>query len=199
MAKSKTSQFKRRKHRYKRFKKARSNVQRGRSWLSDVLLVRWYRKALIPFFEGNVPTTTAEYEEQLATFFGVDYREIYHAQVTKPFKMQGNVWLGEHPASVSPKLGKRDMWPSQRLLIRFDRRDEGTKVDVEVIVNKDVNHTFTLTEQEWHAIRDNIRIIVPLYSRGRKRENLELIKEHHARSIRVGLGPDVKIKYTYKR
>ena len=182
-----------------KLRKTRSQVKRGRSWMADPLLVRFYRKVIIPFFENVIPTTVSEYEAQLSTFFGTDYRDVYHAKVVAPFRIPGNLWVGDSPYSVSPKWGKRDTWPSQRIMLRFDRRDGGNKVTLEIAVNKEVNQTYSLTGDDWKSIMDKVQIIVPLYLKGRSEHNVNLIREQHARSIRTGLGPDVKIKYVNRR
>jgi len=192
-------QYNSRAKRKKRIRKTRSPVKRGRSWMTDPLLVRFYRLVVIPFFDNNIPTNVSEYEQQLTTFFGTDYRDVYHAQVLKPFRIPGNLWVGDSPYSVSPKWGKRDAWPNQRILLRFDRRDNGNKVTLEIVVNKEVSQTYSLTAAEWNDIKNEVQVIVPLYMRGRSQHNVDLIREQHAKSIRTSLGADTKIKYINKR
>jgi hypothetical protein len=167
--------------------------------MTDPLLVRFYRKVIIPFFDNKIPTTVSEYEEQLSIFFGTDYRDAYHAKVLAPFRIPGNLWVGDSPYSVSPKWGKRDAWPNQRIMLRFDRRDNADKVTLEIVVNKDVSQTFSLTGDEWRGIMDKVQVVVPLYTRGRSEHNVNLIREQHSKSIRTGLGTKTKIRFINKR
>lgn len=191
--------YTRRKRKKRRIKKTRSRITRGRTWLKDPLLVRFYRKVIIPFFENKIPATVSEYEEQLAIFFGTDYREVYPAKILAPFKLPGNIWIGESPYSVSPTWGRRNMWPDQNVWIRFDRRDVRQKVTIEFQVTKEVMQTYSLTGDEWASIMDKVQVRVPLYLSGRSEQNVQLIREQHAQSIRDGLGVNTKVKFINKR
>ncbi len=151
----------------------------------DTIVMQLLIDILGPIFGDKLKAREITIDDAMDTFFNVDEREVYHARVTKPFHLAGDHWLSTTTRSIN--TGSRYLRKDQRILLRVDRRDNGA-VDVQLKLQDETDQMFSLTQAQWHAIKDSVIVTYQAILTGKEATRARHLKLYHTEFVRANLG-----------